>query len=58
MPIALAVSRLSPVHIITLIPAFLKALIDSIIYGFNGSIRAKIPHDVKSLSSYCSNLLL
>jgi len=35
--IAVAVSILSPVHIITLIPALLRTLTESIIVGLRGS---------------------
>ena len=48
--IATAVSILSPVHIIVLIPAFLHLSILSIIPGLSGSINPKIPTAVRSYS--------
>jgi hypothetical protein len=44
------VSILSPVHIITLIPAFLRILTESIIVGLRGSWRPKIPIAVRFYS--------
>jgi len=55
--IALAVSILSPVHIMTSIPAVLQSLIDSTTYGLRGSIiankdRQTISFSIRSTLSY------
>jgi len=48
---ALAVSKLSPVHIITVIPAFAQVRMESTIVGLNGSCSPKIHTAVRSVSS-------
>jgi len=58
LEIAIAVSILSPVHIITFIPAFLHNLIESTIDGLRGSWRPKIEMMVKSFSSTSLSLSL
>jgi hypothetical protein len=48
--IAVAVSILSPVHMITVIPASWHYLIESLIVGLNGSSIPKIATAIKSCS--------